>query len=114
ASYLVPKGPIVHIVGRYKTHTYEAPGGNLDIPLAVLVNQGSASASEIVSGAIKDTKAGVLIGENTFGKGLVQTVFPLNGGAGVKLTTAKYLTPNKNDINEKGIEPDIKVELPAN
>lgn len=113
ASYLVPQGPIVHIVDKSHTQTYEAPGGNLALPLAVLVNQGSASASEIVSGAIKDTKVGVLIGETTFGKGLVQTVFPLNGGAAVKLTTAKYLTPNKNDINKTGIEPNIKVEMPT-
>lgn len=112
ASYLIPEGPIVHIVDNSRTQTYEAPGGNLEIPLVVLVNKGSASASEIVSGAIKDTKAGVLVGETTFGKGLVQTVFPISGGAGVKLTTAKYLTPNKNDINKTGIEPDIKVEIP--
>jgi len=85
----------------------------VNIPLAVLINKGSASASEIVSGAIKDTKVGVLVGETTFGKGLVQTVFPLNGGAAVKLTTAKYLTPNKKDINVTGIEPNVKVEVPA-
>ena len=109
----MPKGPIVHIVDKNRTQTYEAPGGNLNIPLAVLINKGSASASEIVSGAIKDTKVGVLVGETTFGKGLVQTVFPLNGGAAVKLTTAKYLTPNKKDINVTGIEPNVKVEVPA-
>jgi carboxyl-terminal processing protease len=113
ASHIVPKGPIVHIVDKNRTQTYEAPGGNLNIPLAVLINKGSASASEIVSGAIKDTKVGVLVGETTFGKGLVQTVFPLNGGAAVKLTTAKYLTPNKKDINVTGIEPNVKVEVPA-
>lgn len=112
ASQFIPKGPIVHIVDKNRTETFEAPGGNLNIPLVVLVNKGSASASEIVSGAIKDTKAGVLVGETTFGKGLVQTVFPLSGGAAVKLTTAKYLTPDKIDINKTGIKPNIIVELP--
>ncbi|MDS1030599.1 S41 family peptidase [Bacillota bacterium LX-D] len=112
ASIFVPKGPIVHIVGKNDSETYKAPGGYLQVPLAVLVNKGSASASEIVSGAIKDTKSGILVGERTFGKGLVQTVFELGGGAAVKLTTAKYLTPNKIDINKKGIEPNIKVALP--
>ncbi|WP_227762332.1 S41 family peptidase [Zhaonella formicivorans] len=112
ASKFVPEGPIVHIVEKQRTETLMARGGNLKVPLVVLVNKGSASASEIVSGAIKDTKAGILVGEKTFGKGLVQTVFPLSGGAALKLTTAKYLTPNKTDINKKGIEPNVKVELP--
>lgn len=111
ADALVPEGPIVHIVDRYRTETYQASGEPLGLPLAVLVNGGSASASEIVAGAVKDRKAGVIVGEKTFGKGLVQTVFPLQGGAAVKLTTAKYLTPAKNDINKKGIEPDVEVKL---
>lgn len=112
AARFIPKGPIVHIVDKNNTETYEAPGSNIQVPLVVLVNKGSASASEIVSGAIKDTGAGTLVGERTFGKGLVQTVFPLAGGAAVKLTTAKYLTPNKIDINKTGIEPNVAVELP--
>ncbi len=80
------------------------------MPVVVLVNYGSASASEILSGAVKDTGAGTLVGTKTFGKGIVQTVFPLNNGAGLKLTTARYLTPNKNDINLKGVEPDVQVQ----
>lgn len=112
ASYFVAKGPIVYIVDKYgNTDVKEANGSYLGIPLVVLVNGDSASASEIVSGAIKDTKSGTLIGTKTFGKGVVQTLYQLDGGAGVKLTTAKYLTPNKNDINLKGIQPDITVEL---
>jgi carboxyl-terminal processing protease len=111
ASKFVPKGPIVHIKEKHNQQTYEAPGGNLNVPLVVLVNKGSASASEIVSGAIKDTKSGTLVGETTFGKGLVQTIYPLSNRAAIKLTTAKYLTPNKIDINKKGIEPNVKVEM---
>lgn len=113
AEFFVPEGPIVHIVDSRRTQTLEASGKALNIPLVVLVNQGSASASEIVAGAIRDSNAGTLVGTQTFGKGLVQTVFPLDGGTAVKLTTAKYLTPDKHDIDKKGIEPDYIVELSA-
>ncbi len=80
-------------------------------PLIVLVNQGSASASEIVSGAIKDNNRGKLVGKKTFGKGLVQQMFPLRDGSAVTLTIAKYLTPNGTDINKFGITPDIEVKM---
>ncbi len=83
-------------------------------PLVVLVNKGSASASEIVSGAIKDNKRGKLVGEKTFGKGLVQNMKPLGDGSAVTLTIAKYLTPNGTDINKFGITPDIKVKMNIN
>ena len=79
-------------------------------PLAVLVDKQSASASEIVSGAIKDDKTGTLVGVTTFGKGRVQTILPLQDGSAVAITTAKYLTPHGTDIHKKGIEPDLKVE----
>ena len=82
-----------------------------DFPLIVLVNGGSASASEIVTGAIKDYKRGTIIGQKTFGKGIVQEVIPLEGGDAIKLTVAQYFTPNGNYIHEKGIEPDIKVDM---
>ena len=82
-----------------------------DFPLIVLVNKGSASASEIVTGAIKDYKRGTIIGEKTFGKGIVQQVLPLRTGDAVKLTIAQYFTPKGNYIHEKGIEPDIKVPM---
>ena len=113
ASQLVPKGPIVSVVtrdGRRETHSsnLEAP----KYPLAVLVNGGSASASEIVSGAVQDTGVGTLIGTKTYGKGSVQTVIRLDEGSAIKLTIAKYLTPKDRSINGVGIEPDIKVELP--
>lgn len=82
-----------------------------DFPLIVLTNKGSASASEIVTGAIKDYKRGVIIGDKTFGKGIVQQVIPLRNDDAVKLTIAQYFTPNGNYIHDKGIEPDIKVEM---
>ena len=81
-----------------------------DIPLVILINEGSASASEIVSGAVKDYKRGTLIGAKTFGKGSVQTLIPLPDGDGIKLTIAKYYTPSGVSIHGIGIEPDIKVE----
>ena len=83
-----------------------------DQPLVVLINTGSASASEILSGALKDNQRAILIGENTFGKGLVQEVKPLVPfGSGLNITIQKYLTPNGTDINKKGIAPDIEVKL---
>jgi carboxyl-terminal processing protease len=113
AGQLIPEGPVVHIVSNdNKTQTLNAPGNNINVPIVVLINEGSASASEILAGAIKDTGVGKLIGTTTFGKGIVQSIYFLNQGAGLKLTTAKYLTPAKNDIHGKGIEPDIVVELP--
>lgn len=80
-------------------------------PLVVLVDKGSASASEILSGALQDNKRAVLVGSQTFGKGLVQSVRPLDDGSGLAVTIAKYYTPNNRDINKRGIEPDVKVEL---
>lgn len=112
ASYFVPQGPVVYIVDKQgNVDTKMATGEYLGMPLVVLVNGESASAAEIVSGAIKDKGTGTLVGVKTFGKGIVQTIFPLDSGTSVKLTTAKYLTPNKLDINKKGIEPNVVVGL---
>ena len=80
-------------------------------PVVVLIDEGSASASEILSGAIKDNKRGVLVGKKTFGKGLVQSVRSLPDGSGLTVTVAKYLTPSGKDINKNGIEPDIRADL---
>ena len=82
-----------------------------DFPIVLLVNGGSASASEIVSGALQDHKRAVLVGEKTFGKGCVQSVLPLEDGAAIKLTTALYYTPSERVIQEHGIEPDVKVVM---
>ncbi len=85
---------------------------SIDIPMVVLTNGNSASASEIFSGAMQDTGMAKLVGTTTYGKGIVQSVIPLDDGSAIKLTIAKYFTPNGNDIHEKGIKPDYEVELP--
>lgn len=115
ARMLVPKGPIVSVI--YKNgNKYEETSSleKIKYPLAVLVNHGSASASEIVAGAIKDTKSGKLFGVKTFGKGSVQAVYRLDNNTAVKITVAKYYTPSGVSIHNVGIEPDVKVELPDN
>ncbi len=114
-SLFAPKGkPVVHIVERgEETQAIMSKGlEDFDLPMVVLVDGGSASASEITAGAIKDLKLGVLMGTKTFGKGSVQTFWELPDGSGIKLTTAKYLTAGENAINGIGIEPDIVVENP--
>ncbi|QUL97958.1 MAG: S41 family peptidase [Candidatus Fermentithermobacillus carboniphilus] len=111
AELFVPKGPIVTLKGKsVPESTQESKGQGLGLPLFVLVNEGSASASEILAGAIQDRKAGILIGTTTFGKGLVQNSYRLRDGSVVKVTIAEYLTPNGRAINGKGLEPDIKIE----
>ena len=115
AGMLVPKGPIVSVVDK-NGDKYEETSSleKVKYPLAVLVDHGSASASEIVAGAIKDTKSGRLFGVKTFGKGSVQSVYRLDSGTAVKITVAKYYTPSGISIHNVGIEPDEKVELPEN
>lgn len=110
------KGPIVRIVDRNGGEEKLNPTGVMaldkDVPMVVLIDGGSASASEILAGALKDTKRAQLIGTRSFGKGLVQTVHHLYDGSGVAITTNKYLTTNGTDINKKGIDPDIEVQIP--
>ncbi|KVW97282.1 S41 family peptidase [Thiobacillus denitrificans] len=89
------------------------PEGVKSVPMVVLVNMGSASASEIVAGALQDHKRAIVMGTRTFGKGSVQTILPIGNGTAIKLTTARYFTPNGRSIQAKGIEPDIVVEDPA-
>jgi carboxyl-terminal processing protease len=114
SSLFISAGPIVSVESRGSNiTTLEANDTAIPpVPLAVLVNQFTASASEITSGAIQDSGVGTLIGEKTFGKGVVQTIYPLPDGSAVKITTARYLTPHNRDINHLGIEPDIVVTEP--
>lgn len=92
----------------------KAKPGKTNVDLVLLVNKGSASSSEILSGAIKDNHRGILVGEKTFGKGIIQRIFPLNDNTGFKLTIAQYFTPSGISIHKKGIQPDIKVVLDEN
>lgn len=110
---LVPKGPIVHIDYKNNRETYRSTLEKAPYKLVVLVNGGSASASEIMAGAVKDSGAGIVVGEKTYGKGSVQSILNLIGGAGVKITTAHYLTPSEFALDGIGITPDIEVK-PAN
>lgn len=113
ARELLPKGLIVYTEDKYgERDAYNCDGRKeLDIPLVVLVNGNSASASEILAGAIKDYKKGILVGTTTFGKGIVQRVLPLTDGTALKLTISSYYTPNGNNIHGVGIEPDIVCEF---
>ena len=108
---ILPKGTVVYTEDKYGNRAdYSSDSSCLDYPLVVLVDGNSASASEIFAGAIKDYNYGTLVGTTTYGKGIVQTIYPLSDGDAVKLTTAKYFTPNGNYIHEVGIEPDVVLE----
>lgn len=115
AKKLVPKGEIVSIVDKQgNKETYSSSLEVPEYPLVVLINKNSASASEILSGAIQDTKAGTIIGNTSYGKGSVQTILPMFEDDAVKLTIAKYYTPSGRSIDGTGITPDIEINLDEN
>ena len=114
SSLFIDKGPVVHVKsrdGQKETMQVSRFIKHYRLPLVVLVNGGSASASEIVAGALQDTNAGTLLGTKTFGKGTVQQVIPLSDGSAVKVTIARYYTPKERFIHENGLVPDIVLEL---
>lgn len=113
ADVFLDSGMIVYTKGRLNTQQQKYlahPGGHTEFPLVVLVNNGSASASEIVAGAVQDHGRAVVLGTQTFGKGSVQTILPLENGAALRLTTAMYYTPNGRSIQVTGVKPDHIVE----
>ena len=112
ADLILPEGVVVSMRDKYEyTEEYKIDGEYYDVPMVVLINEYSASASEILAGAIRDYEAGTLVGTKSFGKGVVQSVLEFPDGSGVKLTTASYFTPSGECIHDVGIEPDVAVEL---
>ena len=113
ADEIISKGLVVYIEDKNgnREDFSAVNSAELDMPIAVLVNKGSASASEILAGALKDHGVATIVGTTTFGKGLVQNTFPFADGSALKVTIAKYYTPNGEYIHSKGIEPDVTVEL---
>lgn len=103
----IPKGPIVHVKTNGDKKTYYSKLEKTKYKLVVLVDGGSASAAEILAGAVKDTKSGTIIGTTTYGKGTVQTIFELNNGSFIKLTIADYLTSSEKSVEKSGVAPDI-------
>ena len=115
ADYLLPEGIITYTLTKDGTRTEFSSdsGSSLDVPLVVLINENSASASEILAGAIRDYQAGTLVGEKTFGKGIVQTTYRLWDRSALKVTMARYYTPNGDFIHGVGISPDVEEALPS-
>lgn len=110
-DFVLPEGLVVYVEDSFgNKEEYVSDKACLDIPIVVLIDENSASASEIFAGALKDFEYATLVGKTTYGKGIVQNIIPLSDGDAVKLTTAKYFTPNGNYIHGVGIAPDVEVE----
>lgn len=112
ADYLLPQGVIVKTVDKNKKEDVQnSDSSEQNLPMVVLVNGSSASASEILTGALKDYKKATIVGEKTFGKGIVQTIIPMERGEGLKLTISEYFSPNGNKIHKQGVKPDVEIKL---
>ncbi|MDU1831741.1 MAG: S41 family peptidase [Finegoldia sp.] len=112
ADYLLPQGVIVKTVDKNKKEDVQkSDSSEQNLPMVVLVNGSSASASEILTGALKDYKKATVVGEKTFGKGIVQTIIPMEKGEGLKLTISEYFSPNGNKIHKQGVKPDVEIKL---
>ncbi len=112
-AFFLPPGTVTSLQGRTGRQTYVLRSTRrIAVPFVVLVNRYTASAAEVLAGAIEDDHAAPLVGQRTFGKGVVQRVFPLSGGAGLRLTVAQYYTPKGRDLNGRGLEPDLVVPSP--
>ena len=113
ANQLIPSGEIVSMTDRSGQKTvYESQLEEFGYPLVVLIDENSASASEILAGAVQDRQCGTIVGVKSYGKGSVQTMLPLNEGDGLKLTVARYYTPSGRSIDGTGIQPDVEIALP--
>lgn len=114
ADRVLPEGKITTVVDKKGTEEteYSDEEHQISIPMVVLINENSASAAELFTGAIKDYGIATIVGETSYGKGIVQSIFRLEDGSGMKFTTEEYLTPNGNHINGVGVVPDIEVSIP--
>jgi len=113
-DYMLPEGVLVYTEDKNGDKVYERSGEEcVEVEVAILINGNSASASEVFTGAMQDYEAAVVVGETSFGKGIVQTVRYLGDGTAVKYTTSAYYTPNGRNIHGTGIEPDVEVSLPT-
>ena len=108
---VLPEGLLVYVEDKYGNRdNYTSDAACLNLPIVVLIDESSASASEIFAGALKDYEYATLVGKTTYGKGIVQNIIPLSDGDAMKITTAKYFTPNGNDIHKIGVTPDVEVD----